>query len=67
MSFGDKILGGLRSIVLIEERVKRLDENLGALEVSLDADELRAIDAVFPPDAAAGPRYVETMMRMVNV
>ncbi|CAO3440271.1 hypothetical protein [Azospirillum endophyticum] len=32
MSFGDKILGGLRSIVLIEERVKRLDENLGALK-----------------------------------
>lgn len=31
MSFGDKILGGLRSIVLIEERVKRLDESLAAL------------------------------------
>ena len=48
-------------------RRDRLDENLGALDVKLSADELTAIDAVFPPDVAAGQRYVETMMRMVNL
>ncbi|NYZ12522.1 hypothetical protein HL658_08170 [Azospirillum sp. RWY-5-1] len=31
MSFGDRVLGGLRSIVPIEERVKRLDESLATL------------------------------------
>ncbi len=45
---------------------KRLDENLGALEVQLDAQELAAIDAVFPPDAAAGTRYLPAMMHLVN-
>jgi aryl-alcohol dehydrogenase-like predicted oxidoreductase len=45
----------------------RLDENLGALEVQLSAVELAAIDAVFPPDAAAGNRYADAMMHMVNV
>jgi aryl-alcohol dehydrogenase-like predicted oxidoreductase len=49
------------------KRRDRLDENLGALDVTLSQDELKAIDAVFPPDAAAGARYVDSMMRMVNV
>lgn len=31
MSFGEKILGGLRTIVLIEERVQRLDAGLAEL------------------------------------
>jgi aryl-alcohol dehydrogenase-like predicted oxidoreductase len=44
----------------------RLDENLGALNVQLSAAELKAIDAVFPPDAASGERYVSSGMRMVN-
>ncbi|MGB3747072.1 MAG: aldo/keto reductase [Rhodanobacter sp.] len=44
----------------------RLDENLGALDVRLDAAELKAIDAVFPPDVASGSRYVDAGMRMVN-
>src|SRR5574337_588650 len=45
----------------------RLDENLGALDVRLGADELAAIDAAFPPDAVSGERYVDTGMRLVNV
>jgi aryl-alcohol dehydrogenase-like predicted oxidoreductase len=45
----------------------RLDENLGALDVQLSAADLAAIDAVFPPDAAAGNRYADSMMHMVNV
>ncbi len=49
------------------KRRDRLDENLGALDVTLNAAELRAIDAVFPLDAAAGTRYHEAMMHMVNI
>jgi len=45
----------------------RLDENLGALDVRLSSADLAAIDAVFPPDAAAGNRYADAMMHMVNV
>lgn len=48
------------------KRRSRLDENLGALQVQLSAAELAAIDAVFPPDAASGPRYPEAMMAAVN-
>ena len=47
-------------------RRARLDENLDALQVSLSAAELAGIDAVFPPDAAAGTRYPEAMMAAVN-
>jgi len=47
-------------------RRSRLDENLGALDVSLTAADLKAIDAVFPPDVAAGERYAGPMMQMVN-
>jgi aryl-alcohol dehydrogenase-like predicted oxidoreductase len=44
----------------------RLDENLGALDISLNAAELAAIDAAFPPHAAAGDRYAGPSMQMVN-
>jgi aryl-alcohol dehydrogenase-like predicted oxidoreductase len=49
------------------KRRSRLDENLAALDVQLSADELTAINAVFPPDAAAGTRYPEAGMRSVNL
>ncbi|EHC70446.1 putative aldo/keto reductase, partial [Salmonella enterica subsp. enterica serovar Johannesburg str. S5-703] len=32
-------------------------ENPGALSLTLSPQELTAIEAVFPHDAAAGPRY----------
>lgn len=44
-----------------------LEENAPAAEITLSAAELAEINAVFPPDAAAGPRYPEAMMRLVNV
>jgi aryl-alcohol dehydrogenase-like predicted oxidoreductase len=47
-------------------RIANLDENLGALDVHLTVDELAAIDAVFPMNAAAGPRYPEASMRLVR-
>jgi aryl-alcohol dehydrogenase-like predicted oxidoreductase len=47
-------------------RRSRLDENLGALDVRLSTTERAAIDAVFPPHAAAGDRYAGASMQMVN-
>ena len=41
------------------KRRTRLEENLGAATLELSAGDLRAIDAVFPPDAAAGERYAD--------
>ena len=43
-----------------------LEQNLAALDVTLSPKELAAIDEVFPTDAAAGTRYPEAMMHMVN-
>lgn len=48
------------------KRVKYLEENAGAMEVKLSASELAEIDAVFPPDAAAGDRYQTNMMGTIN-
>ncbi|MHB1895774.1 MAG: aldo/keto reductase [Metallibacterium sp.] len=47
-------------------KLARLEENIGALDVSLDAAELARIDALFPQDAASGLRYPEAMMRSVR-
>ncbi len=44
----------------------RLDENLGALDVQLGAEEPAAIEAAFRPDAVSGERDVDTGMRRVN-
>ena len=43
-----------------------LEENLKALEIGLAAEDLRCINGIFPPGAAAGPRYPEAGMAMVN-
>ena len=48
-------------------RRDRLDENLGAVDITLGTAELQAIDAIFPPDIAVGTRYHEAMMHMVNL
>lgn len=42
----------------------RLEENAGAAEIELTADELQAIDALAP--SVAGERYPEMMMKLVN-
>jgi aryl-alcohol dehydrogenase-like predicted oxidoreductase len=47
------------------KRRKYLEENLGALDVELTADDLARIDAVLPRGVAAGGRYPEAMMRAV--
>jgi len=43
-----------------------LEENIAAFEVSFTEAELTEIDAVFPPDAAAGLRYAEEMMKLAD-
>ena len=48
------------------KRRKYLEENAGALEVELNADDLRRLDEVFPFGAAAGERYPEHMMALVD-
>ncbi|MCL2891721.1 aldo/keto reductase [Brenneria tiliae] len=39
------------------KRRRYLEENIGALDVALSAQELAAIEAIFPFNAAAGDRY----------
>jgi aryl-alcohol dehydrogenase-like predicted oxidoreductase len=48
------------------KRRKYLDENIAELEIRLTAAQLAALDAVFPPDAAAGDRYPPVMMGALN-
>jgi aryl-alcohol dehydrogenase-like predicted oxidoreductase len=48
------------------KRRRYLEENRGAVDVAFTRAELDEIDAVFPPDIAAGARYTEAMMKSVN-
>jgi aryl-alcohol dehydrogenase-like predicted oxidoreductase len=48
------------------KHVRYLDENIGALDVKLTGDDLKRLDAILPPGAAAGQRYHERGMETVN-
>jgi aryl-alcohol dehydrogenase-like predicted oxidoreductase len=48
------------------KRRNYLEENIAALNVKLSADDLRRIDEVAPHGSAAGQRYPEHMMNLVN-
>jgi aryl-alcohol dehydrogenase-like predicted oxidoreductase len=48
------------------KRRKYLEENVGALDVQLTPADLQQIDALAPRAAAAGLRYPEAFMGMVN-
>ena len=48
------------------KRVSYLEDNLGAVDVVLSADDRGELDRLFPPGAAAGARYHADMMGMVN-
>ena len=39
------------------KRSSRLEENVGSVEIALDADDVARLDDAFPPGAAAGARY----------
>ncbi|MBN3131729.1 aldo/keto reductase [Pectobacterium brasiliense] len=48
------------------KRRRYLEENVAALDVTLTKEELAAIDAIFPPNAAAGERYGKESMAALN-
>lgn len=48
------------------KRRKYLVENLGAVDVTLTAEDLAALDEAFPADAVAGDRYAPGGMKMVG-
>ncbi len=50
---------GVRSIA-------RLEENIGALKISLTDQELKEIDQLIPKGATSGPRYAAQAMQAVN-
>ncbi|MEU0333024.1 aldo/keto reductase [Streptomyces sp. NPDC006193] len=54
-------------VPLIGARTReRLGEALGALEVTLDAADLAAVEAAVPADAVAGERYAPAQMAMLD-
>jgi aryl-alcohol dehydrogenase-like predicted oxidoreductase len=48
------------------KRIKYLEENVGSLRVKLTKEELNEIDAIAPKGIAAGTRYSEGGMKLVN-
>jgi aryl-alcohol dehydrogenase-like predicted oxidoreductase len=48
------------------KHVRYLDDNIGALEVKLSDEDLKRLDEILPPGAAAGPRYHAQGMATVN-
>jgi aryl-alcohol dehydrogenase-like predicted oxidoreductase len=49
------------------KRRRYLEENVGALDVTLTKEDLDRIDRIIPPGAAAGTRYPEPAMKMVGL
>jgi aryl-alcohol dehydrogenase-like predicted oxidoreductase len=47
-------------------RPERVEENVGALEVQLGDGDLKALDEIVPPGAAAGARYPEAMAQLID-
>jgi aryl-alcohol dehydrogenase-like predicted oxidoreductase len=48
------------------KRRKHLEENAAAVEISLAPGLIEELQKIFPPDAATGDRYAQTMMAAVN-
>ncbi len=48
------------------KRRKYLEQNVAALDVKFTEDDLRRIDEIFPTGVAAGDRYPEHVMSLVN-
>ena len=45
---------------------KYLEDNVGAVDITLTASEMQELDAIFPPGAAAGDRYAPAGMEALN-
>lgn len=48
------------------KKIERLEDNIGALSVSLTDEDIAAIERAVPPDAVAGSRYPETTASTLN-
>jgi diketogulonate reductase-like aldo/keto reductase len=48
------------------KRRRYLEENVGAADVSLSAEEMAALDAALAPEKVAGPRYGQKQMAQVD-
>jgi aryl-alcohol dehydrogenase-like predicted oxidoreductase len=48
------------------KRIRYLDENIAALDVKLTDEDLKRIDGILPPGAAAGERYSAPSMAALN-
>ncbi len=48
------------------KRRKYLEDNIAAVDIELNKEDLRRIEEIFPAGAAAGQRYPEHMMKIVN-
>jgi aryl-alcohol dehydrogenase-like predicted oxidoreductase len=48
------------------KHVRYLEEDVAALDVTLTPEDLRRLEEVFPHGAAAGPRYPEQMMALLD-
>jgi aryl-alcohol dehydrogenase-like predicted oxidoreductase len=47
-------------------RIARLEENAAAADIALSEDELQRLELIAPVGAAAGERYLEPMMAVLN-
>jgi aryl-alcohol dehydrogenase-like predicted oxidoreductase len=67
LAIGWVLARGEDIVPLIGARTReRLEEAIGALELELSDDELEAIEAEVPADAAAGDRYPEAQMGQLD-
>lgn len=49
------------------KRRRYLEENCAAVSVKLSAEEVKALSAAFPPNAAAGTRYPEKQLKALGI
>jgi len=52
--------------VICKQAGKYLEENFGVFSVKLSASDLARIEEIAPHGAAAGQRYLEHMMALIN-
>ena len=49
------------------KRRKYLEENVGAVDITLDEAEIAQLEGAFPPGAAAGTRYPEAQLKTLGI
>ena len=49
------------------KQAARLDENLGALDVTLDSGDINRLESVFEPGVTAGTRYPAGQMKRIGI